>query len=161
MCLPLWELKENLKEKDFTLLLKWHHEPIMIYMSWKQNIPNICDWSFSHSNCDVTMQLIWCEHAWHHAPWMLSWALMCDNVICSVLYTLLVFSSVCLPPYPQFTAAKGSPCPVPVQVVYLSAHNFLLPHPPSIRFLSRWLSPSFHCPLPLFTLSSGFDLQSR
>lgn len=86
------------------------------------------------------------------------WALMCDNVICSVLYTPLVLSGVCSPSYPQFTAAKGSPCPV--QVVYLSALNFL--HPPSLHlFLSPWLPPSFHCPLRLCALSSGFDLQSR
>lgn len=85
-------------------------------------------------------------------PWCVT------NVICSVLYTLLVFSSVCISAYPQFTAAKGSPCPV--QVVYLLALNFLLP-PSRHSFLSPWLSQSSHCPLLIFALSSGFDLQSR
>lgn len=52
-CLPFWELKENISSED-SLVLKLYHEPIIIYMNGKQNITNSCDWSFSHSNCDVT-----------------------------------------------------------------------------------------------------------
>uniref|UniRef100_A0A3B4WN19 Mitogen-activated protein kinase 8 interacting protein 1 n=1 Tax=Seriola lalandi dorsalis TaxID=1841481 RepID=A0A3B4WN19_SERLL len=63
---------------------------------------------------------------------------MCDNVICSVLYTLLVFFGVYIPPYPQFTAVKGSPCPV--QVVYLPALNLLPPPSPPFIIVPMTLS---------------------
>lgn len=66
--------------------------------------------------------------------------LMCDNVICSLLYTLLVF---CFPPYPQFTAAKRSPCG-------LSPGTWFSPHP-SIHFCPNDSLPSItvYCLYPL------------
>lgn len=74
---------------------------------------------------------------------LISCVLMCDNVICSLLYTLLVF---CIPPYPQFTAAKRSPCPA--QVVYLPALDFL-PIPPFIFVLMTLPSLTVRCLYPL------------
>lgn len=62
--------------------------------------------------------------------------LLCDSIVCSVLHALLAFFIVCTPPYPQFTAAKRSPCPV--RVVYLSELNF--PPIPLFFFVPMTLS---------------------
>lgn len=59
--------------------------PVIIYVNWENNITSICD-RFSHHDCDVTVQPVWCERI---LPYNV-WALMCDNIVCFILYTLLV-----------------------------------------------------------------------
>lgn len=88
---------------------------------------------------------VWSERAHHRSPCDARVS-MCDRVICSVLYTLLVFSGVRIPPYPQFTAPAGSRCPV--EAVYLRTLNSHPPptRPPSpLHSVSLWLSPSSRC----------------